>query len=401
MEQEITRLTNTIDEKDNKIKAITETKKKDLKTLQTSSDQKTLQIQNLNSEIDKNHETNSYSQKQIKTLTENLAVSQKELTNLPKQLQLTKDKLEKSHKEVQSTKDKLNDSQKQLQTTIDKSDTLADSLKQLQSTKDKLIDYQKQLHTYKESLKESHNQIQNLNKETKKNSENLLKYKSQLQQKSDALLQCETELKITKDNFLDSQNQLKTLKIHSDNVESKNLEKDQKLKLIDKEKDKKAATPQIQPQNTKDTLSSSQTHSKTLKDNPPDHFPQLTIDIYPTYSDKDRSPTNSHTKNFKNHVLRITKIGITSWKHGEGWASMANSRQFEYGQFKEVKSFKISCILCDYFLPGERIDRKGPIKDWRTSFKNGDKDRTFCDSTYFQPAFQPPLSTYFQLDLSK
>ena len=63
MEQEIKRLKNIIDEKDDKIKAITETKEKDLKTLQTSSDKKTHQIQNLNIEINKNHETNSYSQK--------------------------------------------------------------------------------------------------------------------------------------------------------------------------------------------------------------------------------------------------------------------------------------------------------------------------------------------------
>ena len=297
MEQEINRLKIIIDEKDDTIKDITKTKEKDLKALQTSSDQKTLQIQNLNSEINQNHETNSSSQKQLKTLKDNLAASQKQLqttqdkltnsleqlqttkndlsnsqkhlqttkeqqTNLTKQLQSTKDKLDKAQKESQSTKDKLTDLQKQLQTTKDKSDTLADSLKQLQSTKDKLIDYQKQLHTSKESLKESNKQIQNLNKEIKKNSENLLKYKSQLQQKSDALLQCETDLKTTKDNFLDSQNQLnnndellncktelettkeklslsqnqfKTMKILADKAESKCLEKDQKLKLMEKD----------------------------------------------------------------------------------------------------------------------------------------------------------------------
>ena len=432
MEQDINRLKNIIDKKDDEIKAITETKAKDLKTLQTSSDQKTLQIQTLKSEINKNHETNSYSQKQLKILTDNLAVSQKglqttkenltntqklfqttqeklknsldqlqttknelslsqkqlqttkeQLTNLPKQLQSTKDKFDKSQKELQSTKDKLTDSQKQLQTTKDKSDALADSLKQLQSTKDKLIDYQKQLHTSKESLKESHKQIQNLNKETKKNSENLIKYKSQLQQKSDALLQCETELKITKDNLLDSQNQLKTLKIHSDNVESKNLENDQKLKLMKKEKDKNASTPQIQPQKTKDTLSISQIQSQTTKDNPPDHIPQLTLDIYPTYSDKDRSPTSSHlhTKNFKNHVLRITKIGIFSWKHhGEGWESMVNTKN---GQLIKAKTFELSCILCDFVLPGNRTDRTGPLENWQWSYrKDGVKNPTYC-ATYF------------------
>ena len=55
MEQEITRLINTIDEKDNKIKAITETKEKVLETLQTSSDQKTLQFPKKNLQISQNN----------------------------------------------------------------------------------------------------------------------------------------------------------------------------------------------------------------------------------------------------------------------------------------------------------------------------------------------------------
>ena len=433
-----------------------------LHSLQTSSDQKTLQIQNLNSEANKNLETISYSQKQLQTLTDKLSDSQKELqttrknltnaqkqfqtiqdkltnsleqhkttknelsisqkqlqtnkeqlTNLPKQLQSTKDKLDKSKKELQSTKDKLTESQKQTQMTKDKLDILTDTSKQLQSTKDKLVDYQKQLLTTKETLAESQKQVQNLNKENKKNGENLAKYKIQVQQKSDALLQCETDFKITKDKLLDSQNQLKTL---SDNVESKILEKSQKLNFIQKEMDKKTVTSptqlqtpkdnssssQIQSQTTKDklpdpslqlnshisssqiTLSSSQIQSQTTKVNPPDQIPQLTIDIYPTYSDKDRSPTSSHlhTKNFKNHVLRITKIGIFSWKHhGEGWESMVNSKN---GQIINAKTFELSCILCDFVLAGNRTDRTGPIEDGRWSYrKDGVKKPTYCDSTYF------------------
>ena len=116
MEQEINRLQNIIEEKDDKIKAITETNKRDLETLhslQTSLDQKTLQIQNLNTEINQNLETNSYSQKQLKIFTDKFAISQKEL-------QTTKVSLASSQRQFQSTENKLSTSLKQLQTTKDK-----------------------------------------------------------------------------------------------------------------------------------------------------------------------------------------------------------------------------------------------------------------------------------------
>ena len=75
-------------------------------------------------------------------------------------------------------------------------------------------------------------------------------------------------------------------------------------------------------------------------------------------------------------------MGIFSWKrHGEGWASMVDSHN---GQIIEAKTFELSCILCDFTLPGNRTDRTGPLEDYRSSYsKDGVKDPIYCGSTYF------------------
>ena len=267
--QEINRLKNKIEEKEDTIKKISKTTDTNINTLQESTENKSLQIQALKCEIlnsqkqfqtikdifeeskkqfqmtkDKlaenekqlqtTHDKLTNCQKQFQTTKEKLADAQKQLqttneklSDYPKQLQSTKDKLVNSQKELQSTNDKLNESHKQLKTNRD---LLANYPKQLQSSKDKLDDSQKELQMTKDKLAESQKQIQNLTFETKRNGENILKFK--------------TELETTKEKLSHSQNQLKTMKTLTDKAESKCLEKDQKLKLLEKDFEDKLVNSQ-------------------------------------------------------------------------------------------------------------------------------------------------------------
>ena len=78
-----------------------------------------------------------------------------------------------------------------------------------------------------------------------------------------------------------------------------------------------------------------------------------------------------------NHVLRITKIGVFSWKNdGDGWASLVN--------ISEANTFELSCVLCDYKRGGHRTDRTGPLEEWHGKQHFSDvKNPTYCVSTYF------------------
>jgi chromosome segregation ATPase len=325
MEQEITRLRNLIEEKDDEIKVFTATNKKDLETLhslQTSLDQKTLQIQDLNSEINQNLETSSYSQEQVKILTDKLSISQKvlqttkeklissqkqfqstenklstslkelhstkdelsisqkelqktkdALLNLPKQLQSNKDKLENSQRQLQSTSDKLADSKKQLKTTKDQLIEYQTLPKQLQSTKDKLEDSLKQLKDTQDKLIDSQRQIKNLNVETRKNANTIAKLK-------DNFAESQRQLQTTKDKL---ENFPKQLQLTKDRAESERLEENQNLKLILKEHDN--LTAHLKPSLAKNT--------------PSPHPP-----ISPSPPDKDLLTKTTIKKDDRNYEIR-------------------------------------------------------------------------------------------------
>merc|ERR1719319_757099 len=289
--QEINRLQNKIEEKEDTIKKISKTTDTNINTLQESTENKSLQIQALKCEI-------LNSQKQFQTIKDIFEESKK-------QFQMTKDKLAENEKQLQTTHDKLTNCQKQFQTTKEK---LADAQKQLQTTNEKLSDYPKQLQMTKDKLAESQKQIQNLTFETKRNGENILKFK--------------TELETTKEKLSHSQNQLKTMKTLTDKAESKCLEKDQKLKLLEKD--------------FEDKLVNSQNNVKAAKVIPADSLTTFTdspqTDTQDRLADPPRKLQNNGDKPPDFQTLLATK-------DQKGHNIIKRSTQFP-------GYFRVKCTLC-------------------------------------------------------
>merc|ERR1719319_1946165 len=331
--QEIKRLKNKIEEKEDTIKKISKTTDTNINTLQESTENKSLQIQALKCEISNSQkqfqtikDIFEESKKQFQMTKDKLAENEKQLqtthdklTNCQKQFQTTKEKLADAPKQLQSTKDKLVNSQKELQSTNDKlneshkqlkinRDLLANYPKQLQSSKDKLDDSQKDLQMTKDKLAESQKLIQNLTVETKRNGENSLKFK--------------TELETTKEKLSHSQNQLKTTKTLTDKAESKCLEKDQKLKLLEKD--------------FEDKLVNSQNNVKAAKVNPADSLTTFTDS--PQTDTQDR-PADPPKKLQNNNDKPPDFQTLLATKDQKGHNIIKRSTQFP-------GYFRVKCTLC-------------------------------------------------------